>query len=98
MRKLGVLFITMLCLTACDKKGDGSHFYAEWIYKNKDFVYFTHHSTLDCPEIKEGVRRDGYYHERILNHFCSKCINARSLTNGINGMSEWRQNETSKRL
>lgn len=93
MRKLGVLFITLLCLTACDKKGDGSHFYAERIYKNKDFVYFTHHSTLDCPEIKEGVRRDGYYHERILNHFCSKCMDD-SL---INKWYKWYERKEAER-
>lgn len=98
MRKLGVLFITLLCLTACDKKGDGSHFYAEPIYKNKNLVYCTHHSTLDCPEIKEGVMRDGYIYEKEKNFFAPNVWTTRSLTNGINGMSERRLNETSKRL
>ena len=93
MRKLGGLFITMLCLTACDKKGDGSHFYVEPIYKNKNFVYWTHHSTLDCPEIKEAVFRDGYVYEKEKNLFCSKCMDD-SL---INKWHKWYERKKAER-
>lgn len=55
-------------------KGDGYHFYNEQILIGSD-GYYIHHSTLDCPVIYGGVKRDfTYTNAEHRNLFCSKCM------------------------
>jgi hypothetical protein len=54
-------------------KGVGFNFYNEPISVGGD-TYYKHHSTLDCPEIKNGVQRDCYKIDAYHNIFCSRCM------------------------
>lgn len=57
------------------KKGDGSWFYNEQVCIGSDGGYYIHHSTLNCPAIKNGVQRGFTYTSRQdRNLFCSKCM------------------------
>ena len=67
-------------------KGDGSHFYMESFedkaHSNQFFSAekLVYHSTLDCPNIRNGVEMDGYgYYYTVTKGkvpytFCSKCM------------------------
>lgn len=67
-------------------KGDGSHFYMESFedkaHSNQFFTAekLVYHSTLDCPNIRNGVEMDGYgyYYTttkgKVPYTFCSKCM------------------------
>lgn len=54
-------------------KGNGYYFYNEPISVGGE-SYYKHHSTLDCPEIKNGVQRDCYKLDAYHNLFCSHCM------------------------
>ena len=56
-------------------KGNGYYFYNEQVAIGED-GYYIHHSTLDCPAIKSGVKRDFTYSSlEDRNLFCPKCMN-----------------------
>ena len=54
-------------------KGDGSYFYNEPISIGGDEFYI-HHSTMQCPAIKNGVQRSCYKLNSYNNTFCSHCM------------------------
>lgn len=57
------------------KKGDGSYFYNEQVSIGSEGGFYVHHSTLDCPAIKNGVQRNFTYTTRQdKNLFCTKCM------------------------
>lgn len=72
--------------SAKNPKGDGEHFYSEILddsgVNDKILKYhkILYHSTLECPNIRNGVEIDGYgYVESITNapipyFFCSTCM------------------------
>ena len=55
-------------------RGDGGAFYAELAAVGNK-VFYIHHSQIDCPAIKNGVRKGMYYEDEQYNTFCSKCMN-----------------------
>lgn len=69
--------LLMSVLTSCENKmfvrGDGTYFYAEIAELSKHYLYI-HHSTLDCPAIKKGVRRGRVRPEESENWFCPVCM------------------------
>ena len=57
------------------KKGDGSFFYNEQVSIGSEGGFYIHHSTLDCPAIKNGAQRNFTYTTRQdKNLFCPKCM------------------------
>ena len=54
-------------------KGDGSYFYNEPISIGGNEFYI-HHSTMQCPAIKNGVQRGCYKINCYYNTFCSHCM------------------------
>lgn len=54
-------------------KGDGSYFYNESVSIGGD-EFFIHHSTMQCPAIKNGVQRGCYKLNGYNNTFCSHCM------------------------
>lgn len=54
-------------------KGNGDHFYNEPISIGGT-AYTKHHSTLDCPDIIDGVQRDCYKTVAYNNLFCPRCM------------------------
>lgn len=56
------------------QKGQGFYFYNEQISIGGE-GYYIHHSTLECPAIKGGVKRNfTYTRAEDRNLFCSKCM------------------------
>lgn len=60
-------------------KGNGYYFYDEPISIGGN-NYYKHHSTLDCPDIKNGVQRDCHKVDAYHNLFCSKCMSDELIT------------------
>ena len=60
-------------------KGNGYYFYDEPISIGGE-KYYKHHSTLDCPEIKNGVQRDCHKINAYNNLFCSHCMDDALIT------------------
>lgn len=61
------------------EKGDGYYFYDEPISIGGE-EYYKHHSTLDCPVIKNGVQRDCHKINAYNNLFCSHCMDDELIT------------------
>lgn len=56
------------------QKGYGNYFYNEQVSIGGE-GYYIHHSTLECPAIKGGVKRNfTYTNSEDRNLFCSKCM------------------------
>lgn len=63
------------------KKGDGSCFYNEQVSIGSEGGFYVHHSTLNCPAIKNGVQRNFTYTTRQdKNLFCTKCMDDELIT------------------
>lgn len=72
-------------------KGDGEHFYSEILdasgVNDKILKYhkILYHSTLECPNISNGIEMDGYgYVENITNapvpyFFCPTCMDGKLI-------------------
>ena len=71
--------ITVLTESIEVEKGDGYYFYDEPISIGGE-EYYKHHSTLDCPEIKNGVQRDCHKINAYNNLFCSHCMDDELIT------------------
>lgn len=56
------------------QKGYGNYYYNEQISIGGE-GYYIHHSTLECPAIKGGVKRNfTYTNSEDKNLFCPKCM------------------------
>lgn len=60
-------------------KGSGYHFYNEPTSIDGE-VYYIHHSTLECPNIKNGIQRNCYKLDPYYNLFCSHCMDNDLIT------------------
>ena len=61
------------------EKGDGKYFYNEPISIGGE-DYFKHHSTLECPHIKNGVQRNCHRTDPYENLFCSHCMDDKLIS------------------